>query len=387
MTPPASDDLRLLHLVGRLTDAVFSFVGPATDALAQSGYRQTVVMMEDPRASYLAGEFSDQVELIVIKDDSRWRRWSQAAPLVWRLLRQHRDASVHFHGILPLMFGGILYRLARCKGRLLYSPHGSRAHAHWPALGNALMAGGGWLLGSAKLATVAETGPRASASPSLPAHLAVRKVDSPVDDVFFAQQRLEVSPAVVVVCGQDDEEQAIALVCQLAAVFSGHPSAPAFKWLGTPKEATSIALLKAAGISVLPAGAFRDRAKLLSSATIFVAAAASRGFAVQLAEAMAAGVPCIAAACNSHRAMLDDGETGLIFESADEARHSVAAIVDDAAKRSALSSAAKSAALARHTKGQFNDSILRIYAERLSTDAAGQRIAQQDALGQVTRVE
>ncbi len=34
----------MVHLVGRLTDEVFSFLGPATEALAGSGLAQTVVM-------------------------------------------------------------------------------------------------------------------------------------------------------------------------------------------------------------------------------------------------------------------------------------------------------------------------------------------------------
>src|ERR1700712_230461 len=43
----ASGPGRVVHVVGRVTDEVFSFLGPATAAIARTGAHQSIVMIDD----------------------------------------------------------------------------------------------------------------------------------------------------------------------------------------------------------------------------------------------------------------------------------------------------------------------------------------------------
>ncbi len=123
--PPAQE--HVLHIVGDLTEAVFGFMGPATDTLARAGYLQTVVMLDQPRHRHLQGRFHKGIQLVTVPCEDRSRRhWLTLARVVQQQIGQHAFSAVHLHGFLPWALGTRMGRLLPRETRVYYSPHGSR---------------------------------------------------------------------------------------------------------------------------------------------------------------------------------------------------------------------------------------------------------------------
>ena len=96
----------VLHIVGDVTEAVFGFMGPATDTLARAGYQQTVVMLDQPRHRHLQGRFHQSIALVTVPWEDRSRRhWLTLARVVEQLMAQHAFSAVHLHGFLPWALG------------------------------------------------------------------------------------------------------------------------------------------------------------------------------------------------------------------------------------------------------------------------------------------
>jgi len=74
----------------------------------------------------------------------------------------------------------------------------------------------------------------------------------------------------------------------------------------------------------------------LRSADAFVLPSFTEGHPKVLIEAMAAGVPCVASDCAGNRALVRDGDTGLLFDPRDPAR--LAALLERVLTDEALAS-------------------------------------------------
>jgi hypothetical protein len=356
-----------VHLVGQLTDVVFSFLGPATAALAEVGHRQTVVVMEDPRFAYLPGEFSPSVDLIVIKHDTRWHRWREALPLFWRVLRQRRPSAVHFHGFIPLTFGSLFVRLAGLKPALYYSPHGSKAHGRFGSLARLVMATAGRVLGSKRLsAIVAAEGDNSGALGDF-THMSL--INNPVAPAFFLTRRSESASPLVIAGHRASPPEAAFQLAQMSAIFSGTQESLSFHWLGRIDAAAPAAALRAAGVQVFSDDEDRKRAEVLAKGWLYLAPADARGFAVHVAEAMAVGVPCVAGDTPSNRALIEHGVTGFLYNSDTEALQQVASLVDNRELRHRFGAAARGAAQTRQAMSQFIQSVHTVYGESAPTTA------------------
>jgi len=89
-----------------------------------------------------------------------------------------------------------------------------------------------------------------------------------------------------------------------------------------------------------------DKARMLSSVDVYAAPnLGGESFGIILTEAMAAGTPIVASDLDAFRAVLDDGSTGVLFPTGDEAAMATAlgALLDDPARRADLATRASKA--------------------------------------------
>jgi glycosyltransferase involved in cell wall biosynthesis len=135
-------------------------------------------------------------------------------------------------------------------------------------------------------------------------------------------------------------------------------------WHGTA-DTNSLARLAAANVAVYDATDTSERASRMSSAWIYVALAGERGFPVFLAEAMAAGLPCVAWDTPAHRELIRHGETGLCCDSLQTLLACVAELIDSPVRRARLGTAAHSEARRRFNDETFRDSINSAFSSML----------------------
>ena len=133
-----------------------------------------------------------------------------------------------------------------------------------------------------------------------------------LDEAFIAESRRE-SRHPLIVSGADHVMRApeADLIGQLAVLLNDGDARIAFNWLGRVDDA-SRARLRAAGVGVFDGVEGAARASKLATGWVYLATGGASGFARHLAEAMAAGVPCVAFDCAAHRALIRDGQTGFL---------------------------------------------------------------------------
>src|SRR6058998_3797048 len=109
---PASPNGVAVHLAGRMTDLVFGFLRPATAALAASGVKQVIVLIDAPEYRHLLPQFDSAVQLVLSPDEgSAWRRWQRLAQVFRGATERDDLRAVHLHGFVPLL----VCACARCR--------------------------------------------------------------------------------------------------------------------------------------------------------------------------------------------------------------------------------------------------------------------------------
>ena len=359
--PAASNHGCVVHLVGRVTDEVFSFLGPATAAIARSGSRQTVVLIDDLRyRRHLASlrEFADVILTPSLRNPLRqWRAVRRAFEAQLDATRSVR--AVHLHGVLPCLACGFLVRARASSADVFFSPHASRLIATLPAVGSLLLYLVKPLLGQKRSAAIVN---RPAETAAFDGWRATELVESPVADVFFSVPRREAAHPTVLTGGRDQGAGSAELVAQFAVLLSGQALQISFNWIGNVDAATRAAL-KAADVGILEIASDADCAARLSCGWIYLAAGPTRGFPVFLVEAMAAGLPCVAMDCAQHRDVIDDGKTGYLCASERAMIERVAMLIDDPATRQRIGTAARESARHRFIESKFEARLLSAYAQ------------------------
>jgi glycosyltransferase involved in cell wall biosynthesis len=270
-----------------------------------------------------------------------WRRYVALRGALREQLRgESPPAAIHFHGVLSWLCG---WGLAGPGSVVRVWPHGS-ALARW--------AGPWWHGRRADLRPVASSGfdlallRQVGHDPPL--------IEGVVSRRFLRAVRRESPRALLLSGGAGDDAAAVARYCRLAVVFGAPELALGFAWCG-PLSARCAAQLKAAGIRHIEAP--DDALAAMRSAWAYVDASHETGFPIRLAQAMACGVPCLAADVPAHRGVIDDGRTGLLFRSEAEATQMVGALIDDARLRRRLGDAARRAARRRFDEGRLRSKL------------------------------
>ena len=133
-----------------------------------------------------------------------------------------------------------------------------------------------------------------------------------------------------------------------------------FNWIG-PVNSVSSARLQAANVGVYEAGDDAERASRLAGGWLYVALGGNRGFPLCLAEAMAAGLPCIAIDSPFHRDMVRHGETGYLCRSQTEIIDRIAQLIDTPRLRLRMGRAARTLARERFSEATFREALLSAY--------------------------
>jgi glycosyltransferase involved in cell wall biosynthesis len=352
---------RVVHAIGRLTDSVFRFVGPTVESLRQAGARQTVIAIEDPSNAHLVERFHADVEVVVVKRPRGavhgWRRWLAT----YRGLQRQGDIDVlHLHGFVPSALVATMVG-RRGVGRVLYSPHGSKAH-HGETLWHKLA-------GSVVRPIVRRLPHRSLVyAPSEASRLSswgqsgrVEVLDAPLDPAFLAV-RHQPAPSPLVIGGVLDEPSAtISAFAQLAVLLShGEQHGPTLEWVGACDSGCE-QVLSAAGVCVHSDRTAVFRAERLARAWVFVSPSATHGFPGHIAEAMACGVPIVALDSRQHRDLLEDGQTGFVCRSVAELCLRVTTLLEQPELRAAMGERARSVALRRFGDGGFEQELLLAY--------------------------
>ncbi len=362
----------VLHIVGDLTEAVFGFMGPATETLARAGYQQTVVMLDQPSHRHLQGRFRKGIHLVTVPCEPRSRRhWLTLARVVQQQIGQQAFSAVHLHGFLPWALGTRMGRLLPRETRVYYSPHGSRTLGLLRPLQIAL---GGLmsLAGVRQPEVIASSLSDAQRLKGLVA-ATIQTAETPVDERFFQAVRHEARRPLLVSGDPEGNPRSVELFCRLAVLLSAAELGLSFNWYGPTDELTA-ARLKAANVGGFSIHETAELVSRLSAGWIFMAASETEEFPVMLSWAMALGLPCVAADTPHHRDLIRDGATGLLYRSEEEALAQVSRLIDDPALREKLGQAARQQVRERLSPARLDQAILGAYAGAPGLDATPPRV-------------
>lgn len=350
---------KVVHVVGCVTDEVFSFLGPAANALARSGIEQTVVMIDELRYRHHVMSLHESAELMLTpKLRNPVKQWQAVLRGCRLALVDGPLRTVHLHGLLPCLVGAIAVRAAGVKVPIFYSPHGSRSLGQLRALGALML----WLF-----RPVLKPSRHAAIVNVLQEKLAFGKwksvelVESPVGDAFFNEPRNETRHPLLVTGGRAQGAHSAELFAQLAVLLSGEDLHISFNWIGTVDPVSQVRL-NAANVGVFERTNDADCALRLAAGWIYVAPGGTRGFPLFLVEAMAAGLPCVAMDSVQHREFIRDGETGFLCNTERDMITCIANLIDSPSLRASVGQAAREEAKRRFGRLKFNARLLAAYA-------------------------
>ena len=350
---------RVVHVVGRVTDEVFSFLGPATHALARSGREQTVVMIDEPRHRRHVAGLHDSAELMLTPPmRSPFRQWQAMHRACDHAMRAGPLHAVHLHGLLAGLLGANALRSIGVEVPLFFSPHDSRSVSAWRALGRLPFVVTRPWLRDARHAAIVNLPKETHAFADWKA---TELVESPVGEAFFSLQRSESRHPLIVTGGRMHGVRSPEKLAQLAVLLGGEDLRISFNWLGSVDD-ISRTRLNAAGVGVFELADANEYAARLSPGWIYVAPGGTRGFPLFLVEAMAAGLPCVALDNLQHRDVIRHGETGFLCTSERQMMECIATLVDNAELRHRIGQAARAAARRRFSEDDFNKKLLAAYA-------------------------
>jgi len=349
-----------VHVVSRLTPSVFNFLYLATQSIGATGAPQTVIAIDDAFGKANLGELRSDITVVAVPDHAS--PWARSRALYQHLVdvsRRTRIAAMHLHGISPGLAGARLVRQLDDRAMQVFmSPSSSRALTARSLLQPLL-------LGLVRLQMQSRQQPAANLDldamlmKSL-ASLPVRVVESAAADVFFRTPHHEARRPLVISGGGHESVLATARFIQLAVLLGDDSLALSFNWIGPAQTRTENAF-RAAGIGHFRTASAGERAQRLSTAWLWVAPHEERGFPIELVEAMACGLPCVAYDCESHRDVLGDSGAGFLCTSQDEMMQRVAELVDSPELRTRMGEAARTAATARFSERVFARRLLQAY--------------------------
>jgi Glycosyl transferases group 1/Glycosyltransferase Family 4 len=347
----------VVHLLGKLTDAVFSFLGPATNALACCGVQQVVVMIDDDRGRRLLPQFHASIKVhLVPKEQASWRVWRCLVDTLTDVVVQLRPSAVHVHGAISAFAAArLLRRQSDLRVKAFFSPHSSKFLGRSGTMGTPLAHVLRQVYGGRAPTLIANT-PWEARSLALAGHGTVELVECPVADPFFAVHRREWARPRVLTGGYPESTAAADRYAQLSVLIAHGRNAPAFEWIGGASAAAT-QRLHAAAVNLIDARSAAERARCMAVGWVYVAPITTRGFALNVAEAMAAGLPCVAIDSPAHRDLIEDGRTGFLCRDHHDLARRVGQLLDGRTLRRDVGEAAQ-----RHARGRFSERRFRTLA-------------------------
>lgn len=352
----------LLHVVGAITDEVYSFMGPASRAFAKVGHTQTIVVVGDSMHGCNVAKFADSVVLHrVTQHKNPFKQWLAVTMACRHEMNKATFSAIHLHGVLPCLAGFFALRLTRTKTLVVMSPHGSRFLKTPSILRKAVVACLRLMFHGARSHAIVSL---EHESDGLRRWVEPKVVNHPIDPAFSKVERRESDTPLILGGGADLGLKSLENFAQLAVLMSGRDLGIRFHWNGTVPKGWNVKLT-AANVSILEATEEEARAEALAGGWVYVASGTARGFPLLPLQAMTVGLPCVAIDCEQHRAIIENDVTGFLCASEKEMMVKVAALMDDPLLRARIGNAGKAMALARFEQNGFEQKLLSVYPARM----------------------
>lgn len=344
----------MLHVVGGVTDEVFSFLGPATRTLAGSSLAQTIIVLDEPRHRDNVRQLNDHATLRHVEmTPRRLAHWRAMYAVCADELSKGDIEAIHVHGLLPCIAATLAMRATGRRLPMVYSPHGSRSLGRFRSVG--------------RLAMMAVRSSGTTAIVTVPSEAQAladaELIESPVHDAFFAVRRCEAKHPLVVSGGRQNSPMSFQIFTQLAVLLSGEELGMGFRWLGVVDDLAR-SQLAAADVDVMGVEDEQVCAQSLAAGWVYVAPWQTRGFPLFLAQAMAIGLPCVAFDCEQHRSVIEHGQTGFLCSTEHEMLQTIARLMDDPMLRHSIGTAGRALAAERFGTARFSEKLMTAYTTR-----------------------
>lgn len=341
----------VLHVAGSASTAADDMFEGTVRALAQIGLRQVLLRLRP----HLSGRAPEEVDL---------RPFAAPEGLFGRVRALHEELgalavertfyAVHLHGAFACLFGSRALRGTPLSGRVLLSPHlADLAPWRGALVGQLLRSELAPLHGGVVLASPGE-----AAMVSRLLERSTEVLPPAVDATFFQAQRSDPARPLVLAGGRGVE--AVDVVSRLSVLLNGREERVPLAWLGAVSRAAR-AQLEATGVRVHDGEDIAGRLRLLGSASAYVQVSSSNRQPHALAQAMAAGLPCLASDTYAHRALLRHGETGFICAGVLDYVEKLVGLLRDPTERERIGQAARAEASRAFTQRHFETAVLRAY--------------------------
>lgn len=339
---------RVLHLVSRLQPGgQGQTLWPTMLALAEAGMPQGLVLMDSrdvpqarlmlPAGVRLNEEGEGRAGLPAIRRAANALRGELSAP---------GDAAlaVHLHGLPAGLLGRHVLRGSSVQAPLFF-------HLDRDALVARLVRGldrSAFLVQRDRVEALDATGR------GLPPELS-----EPVDEVYFQAPRAEAATPLIVTTGRPDDLVYAQAFVQLAVMLTGLRPALTFGWIGEAGPAVQ-QMLQAAQITRLRGADAAERAEVLQRAWVYVAPEGcdDSSDGRSMAEAMAAGVPCLGRRAPAYRALIVHALSGYLCNRNNDLIAAIARLVEAGPLRQTMGQAARTRARHRHGRHRFRASML-----------------------------
>ncbi len=368
--------LLTVHVVGRPTESVGGYLVPLMQLLSERGRpqhllyadtqarRRSEVEPHQTQAGEVTGQAPARVDHLwpvplgvrvqrLATGSSPWQH-ARALSIALRVLRsQQRIETLYLHGLVPGMAWCLLPVPVAGKEpqRILLSPHGSRHLSRLPLRRLAALAFIRHRLRSqphAAVVTMALEARWFKGFSDDPVHV----VECPVDPCFFDAQPRPARRPLLLSASASGNPRTLALYSRLAVLLLDERLGLSFNWIG-PIPAAQQRACKSAGVAGFEDHSPAARAQRLATCWVFVALCDDGGYPLRLAEAMAAGVACVALETDVTRSLLTDGEDGFLCVDVPSLLARIALLVDSDELRSSLGARARETAQRRLSSAAF----------------------------------